>query len=405
MDSSILTLNAGSSSLKFSVWNCAPGGELSELFRGEFEKIGSGPHLTVRRAGGDTVVDKDFGKAGPMNGTKLTHEDLLDELFAWMSQSHRQRTITAIGHRIVHGGTRFVAPVRIDVQVMAALRSLEPLAPLHQPHNLAGVRACTRLAPDVPQVACFDTAFHHTMGPLARRLGLPRAYDEAGVRRYGFHGLSYEFIAQRLRVLDPGLASGRVIVAHLGNGASLCAMRDGRSIDTTMGFTALDGLLMGTRPGTLDPGAVTYLMREHAMTAAEIEDVLYHRSGLIGVSGISGDMRTLLASADPHAHDAVDLFVFRAAREIGALAASLGGLDGLVFTAGIGEHSPAIRSRICVRCAWLGVILDEGANDAAGPRISAPASRVHVHVIATDEERMIAQHTVEHVGRTTDRPA
>lgn len=400
MVSSILTLNAGSSSLKFSFWNCEAGTELSELFRGEFEKIGIGPHLMVRQPGGDTVTNRDFGEAG----ARLTHEDLLNELFAWISHCHSQTTIKAIGHRIVHGGTRFVAPVLIDAQVMAELRNLEPLAPLHQPHNLSGVRACARLAPHVPQVACFDTAFHHTMSPLARRLGLPRCYDDAGVRRYGFHGLSYEFVAQRLRAVAPGLAAGRVIVAHLGNGASLCAMRDGRSIDTTMGFTALDGLLMGTRPGTLDPGAVTYLMREHAMTAAEIEDVLYHRSGLAGVSGISSDMRTLLSSGDPHAREAVDLFVFRAAREIGALTASLGGLDGLVFTAGIGQHSPEIRSRICARCAWLGVILDERANDAAGPRISAPASRVHVHVIATDEERMIAEHTFGHVGRPAERP-
>jgi len=399
MVSTILTLNAGSSSLKFSLWNGAAGADLSELFRGEFEKIGSAPHLMVRRADGDTIADKDFGQ----NGAKLTHEDLLNELFAWMSQSHRQNTIKAIGHRIVHGGTRFVAPVRVDDQVMAELRKLEPLAPLHQPHNLAAIRACARLAPDVSQVACFDTAFHHTMSPLARRLGLPRAYDDAGVRRYGFHGLSYEFIARRLRAIDPGVASGRVVVAHLGNGASLCAMRDGRSIDTTMSFTALDGLLMGTRPGTLDPGAVTYLMREHAMTADEIEDVLYHRSGLAGVSGISSDMRTLLSSGDSHAREAVDLFVFRAACQIGALTASLEGLDGLVFTAGIGEHSPEIRSRICARCAWLGVVLDEHANDAAGPRLSAPASRVQVHVIATDEERMIAEHTSEHIGSVPRR--
>ncbi|HKN11133.1 MAG TPA: acetate/propionate family kinase [Pseudomonadota bacterium] len=298
----------------------------------------------------------------------------------------------------MHGGSTFTASVRIDNQVMEKLSKLEPLAPLHQPHNLSAIRICARLAPHVPQVACFDTAFHQTMGPVARRLGLPRAYDEEGVRRYGFHGLSYEFIAQRLRRIDPEIARGRVIVAHLGNGASLCAMREGRSIDTTMGFTALDGLLMGTRPGTLDPGAVTYLMREHAMSAVEIEDVLYHQSGLAGVSGISSDMRTLLASDNPHAHEAVELFLFRAAREIGALAASLGGLDALVFTAGIGEHAPEIRARICARCAWLGIILDEHANSAVRLRISAQASRVHVYVIATDEERMIAQHTVKHMG-------
>ena len=395
MASGILTLNAGSSSLKFSFWHCETGTELSELFRGEVEKIGIAPRLRAQGPHGDSVADKDFGK----DGAGLSHEDLLYELFDWVSHDQRQNAIKAIGHRIVHGGSSFTASVRIDDEVMEELSKLEPLAPLHQPHNLSGIRTCAKLVPHVPQVACFDTAFHHTMGPLARRLGLPRAYDEAGVRRYGFHGLSYEFIAQRLRTLDPELAHGRVIVAHLGNGASLCAMREGRSVDTTMGFTALDGLLMGTRPGTLDPGAVTYLMREHGMSAAEIEDVLYHRSGLAGVSGISSDMRTLLASGDAHAHEAVELFVFRAAREIGALAASLGGLDGLVFTAGIGEHAPEIRSRICARCAWLGIILDERANGAAAPRITAQASRVRVFVIPTDEERMIAEHTVMHIGQ------
>lgn len=395
MAGDILTLNAGSSSLKFSFWHCETRVGLSELFRGAVEQIGTGPHLIVRSSGGDRIADKDFGK----EGAHLTHEHLLQELFAWVSQSQGQKTIQAIGHRIVHGGNSFVAPVRIDDQVMEKLSRLEPLAPLHQPHNLSGIRACARLMPRVPQVACFDTAFHHTMGPLARRLGLPRAYDEVGVRRYGFHGLSFEFIAQRLRTLDPDLARGRVIIAHLGNGASLCAIREGRSVDTTMGFTTLDGLLMGTRPGTLDPGAVTYLMREHAMSAAEIEDVLYHCSGLVGVSGISSDMRKLLASGDSHAREAVDLFIFRAAREIGALTASLGGLDGLVFTAGIGEHSPEIRARICAHCAWLGIILDQRANGAAGPRISAQASRIHVYVIPTDEERMIAEHTVEQIGQ------
>jgi acetate kinase len=297
----------------------------------------------------------------------------------------------------VHGGATFTASVRIDHQVMESLSKLESLAPLHQPHNLSGIRICAALQPRVPQVACFDTAFHRTMDSVTRRLGLPRAYEEEGVQRYGFHGLSYEYIAQRLRTIDPDLAKGRVIVAHLGNGASLCAMQDGRSVDTTMSFTALDGLLMGTRPGTLDPGAVTYLMRERTMSAAEIEDLLYHRSGLLGISGISSDMRTLLANNNPHAREAVDLFVFRAAREIGALAASLGGLDGLVFTAGIGEHASEIRSRICARCSWLGVVPDESANRAGRMRITTEASRTLVYVIPTDEEKMIARHTVSHI--------
>jgi acetate kinase len=393
MASDILTLNAGSSSLKFSLWHSASAAELREIFRGEIEKIGIAPHLSAREPGGRTVVDTRFDASG----AKLTHEDLLRELFAWLSQQ-RPDGFKAIGHRVVHGGADFTAPVLVDDHVMERLAKLEPLAPLHQPHNLSGIRTCAVLQPQVPQVACFDTAFHRTMDSVARRLGLPRAYEEEGVQRYGFHGLSYEFIAQQLRAIDPDVANGRVIVAHLGNGASLCAMRAGRSVDTTMGFTALDGLLMGTRPGTLDPGAVTYLMREHAMSAAAMEDVLYHRSGLLGISGLSSDMRTLLASNDSHTREAVELFVFRAAREIGALTASLGGLDGLVFTAGIGEHAPEIRSRICGRCAWLGLVLDEHANRAGQMQIAGEASGVRVYVIPTDEEKMIAAHTVKHIG-------
>ena len=392
MASDILTLNAGSSSLKFSLWQAGTGMELRELFRGEIEKIGIAPHLSAREPGGRTVIDNRFDGGG----AKLSHEDLLRELFAGLSQQRRDG-FKAIGHRIVHGGAMFSAPVRVDDDVMGQLSKLEPLAPLHQPHNLSGIRICAALQPRVPQIVCFDTAFHRTMDSVTRRLGLPRAYEEQGVQRYGFHGLSYEFIAQQLRAIDPDLAKARVIVAHLGNGASLCAMHDGRSVDTTMSFTALDGLLMGTRPGILDPGAVTYLMRERTMSATEIEDLLYHRSGLLGISGISSDMRRLLASDDSHAREAVDLFVFRAAREIGALVASLGGLDGLVFTAGIGEHAPEIRSRVCARCAWLGVILDERANGAGQIRVSTEASRVRVYVIPTDEERMIAEHTVRHV--------
>ena len=392
MANDVFTLNAGSSSLKFSLWEAETGTELRELFRGEIEKIGIAPHLSAREPAGRTVIDKRFEEGG----ANLSHENLLRELFAWVSQQ-RRNGFKAIGHRIVHGGATFTAPVRIDHQVMESLSKLEALAPLHQPHNLSGIRICAALQPRVPQVACFDTAFHRTMDSVTRRLGLPRAYEEEGVQRYGFHGLSYEYIAQRLRAIDPDLAKGRVIVAHLGNGASLCAMHDGCSVDTTMSFTALDGLLMGTRPGTLDPGAVTYLMRERTMSAAEIEDLLYHRSGLLGISGISSDMRTLLANNNPHAREAVDLFVFRAAREIGALAASLGGLDGLVFTAGIGEHASEIRSRICARSSWLGVVLDESANRVGRMRITTEGSRTRVYVIPTDEEKMIARHTVSHI--------
>jgi acetate kinase len=389
MANDIFTLNAGSSSLKFSLWEAETTG-LRELFRGEVEKIGIAPYLSAREPSGRTVIDKRFDEGG----ANLSHENLLRELFVRLSQQ-RQDGFKAIGHRIVHGGATFTAPVRIDDHVMQSLSKLEPLAPLHQPHNLSGIRICATLQPRVPQIACFDTAFHRTMDSVARRLGLPRVYEEEGMQRYGFHGLSYEFVAQQLRAIDPELANGRVIVAHLGNGASLCAMHAGRSVDTTMSLTALDGLLMGTRPGALDPGAVTYLMRERTMSAIEIEDLLYHRSGLLGVSGIASDMRTLLASNDPHAREAIELFVFRAAREIGALTASLGGLDGLVFTAGIGEHAPEIRSRICARCAWLGITFDEHANGAGQMRITAEASRVRAYVIPTDEERMLAEHTVK----------
>jgi acetate kinase len=391
MANDIFTLNAGSSSLKFSLWEAETTG-LRELFRGEIDKIGIAPHLSAREPSGRMVIDKRFDEGG----AKLSHEDLLRALFAWLSQQ-RRGGFKAIGHRVVHGGATFTTPVRIDDHVMGSLSKLAPLAPLHQPHNLSGIRICAALQPRVPQIACFDTAFHRTMDSVARRLGLPRVYEDEGVQRYGFHGLSYEYIANELRAIDPELANGRVIVAHLGNGASLCAMHAGRSVDTTMSFTALDGLLMGTRPGALDPGAVTYLMRERTMSAVEIEDLLYHRSGLLGISGISSDMRTLLASDDSHAREAVDLFVFRAAREIGALLASLGGLDGLVFTAGIGEHASEIRSRICARCAWLGVILDERANSAGQIRVSTEASRIRVYVVPTDEEHMIAGHTVSHV--------
>jgi acetate kinase len=392
MAGDILTINAGSSSLKFSLWHAETAMEMREIFRGEIEEIGIAPHLSARKPEGRMIIDNRFDEGG----AKLSHEDLLRELFAWLSRD-RPDGFAAIGHRIVHGGAIFAAPVRIDDRVMEKLAKLEPLAPLHQPHNLAGIRTCAALQPHVPQVACFDTAFHRTMDRAARRLGLPRVYDDEGVQRYGFHGLSYEFIAESLRAIDPELANGRVIVAHLGNGASLCAMHGGRSVDTTMSFTALDGLLMGTRPGALDPGAVTYLMREHAMTAAEIEDLLYHQCGLLGVSEISSDMRTLLASNDPHAREAVELFVFRVAREIGALTATLGGIDGFVFTAGIGEHAWEIRKRISARCGWLGAVLDESANRAGQMQISAEASRLRIYVIATDEEKMIAQHTLRHI--------
>ena len=319
---------------------------------------------------------------------------MLAELLGWVGEHLGDARLVAAGHRVVHGGRRFVAPARVDGAVLAELGRLSPLAPLHQPHSLAAIRAIAANRPDLPQVACFDTAFHRTNAAVARRLALPRALAEEGMERYGFHGLSYEFIAGRLPEVAPGLAEGKVIVAHLGNGASLCALSGGRSVDTTMGFTALDGLPMGTRCGALDPGAILYLMQAHGMEAPALERLLYHESGLLGVSGVSSDMRALLASDDPHAAEAVELFAFQVARQAGALASTLGGLDGIVFTAGIGENVPEVRRQACERLAWLGLALDGAANARGGPCISAPGSRVAAWVIPTDEERMIARHTL-----------
>jgi acetate kinase len=298
----------------------------------------------------------------------------------------------AAGHRVVHGGDAFTHPVLVDSSVLSGLEKLVPLAPLHQPHNLAAIRALAHTRPGMPQVACFDTAFHANQPEVARRIALPREFHDAGVKRYGFHGLSYEYITSVLPRYRGKRARNRVVVAHLGNGASLCAIRDGRSVATTMGFTALDGLVMGTRPGSLDPGVVLHLIEAMGMTAAQVGDLLYRRSGLLGVSGISADMRTLLESNDPRAREAVELFVYRVSRELGSLAAAMGGLDALVFTGGIGEGSAVVRASICRAAAWLGVKLDEAANLGRRPRISAPASRVSAWVIPTDEESMIARH-------------
>jgi acetate kinase len=317
------------------------------------------------------------------------------DLLRWVDAHLGGDTLVAVAHRIVHGGQDFIEPVRLTDPIVTALDRLTPLAPLHQGHCLSPVRAIMALRPGLPQIACFDTAFDHTMPPLATRFSLPREYEARGVRRYGFHGLSYEHIARTLHATAPGLASGRVIVAHLGNGASLCALRNGRSIDTTMGFTALDGLMTGTRCGTIDPGVVLYMLREQRLDANAIEDVLYRRSGLLGVSGISSDMRALIASTDVHAKDAIELFVYRIGREAAALVGALGGLDGLVFTAGIGEHVAEIRAAVCDRLAWLGVAVDPAANAHHANRISSPNSRVDVRVIPADEEAAMIRHALE----------
>jgi acetate kinase len=303
----------------------------------------------------------------------------------------------------VHGGTRHRAPERVDSALLADLETLVPLAPLHQPHNLAPIRAIAAATPDMPQVVCFDTSFHASQSMLARSYALPRALGEEGVLRYGFHGISYEFISRRLREVAPKLTAGRVVIAHLGNGASLCAVRDGKSVASTMGFTAVEGLMMGTRCGSVDPGVLVYLMDQHKMGPRDIEDLIYKRSGLLGVSGISSDMRTLRGSAEPAAAEAIALFAYRVVREIGSMAAALGGLDGLVFTAGIGEHDPALRDEIVAGCAWLGLKLDSALN-AAGKsgRISSDQSPNEVWVIPTDEERMIAEHTATLLHLSSD---
>ena len=388
-----LVVNAGSSSIKFAVYRAGKG-SLEPQCRGRVEGLGHEPRFTAEDAAGRRL-DGPHGQGSGAGDHKAAFALVLDWIFARFGR----QALGAAGHRVVHGGTAFAQPVRIDEGVLAGLDGLVPLAPLHQPHNLAAIRALMALAPDLPQVACFDTALHRTMSETTARFAIPRVLSDAGIRRYGFHGLSYESIAGQLAAVAPGLARGRVIAAHLGNGASLCAMKDGKSVDTTMGLTALDGVPMGTRCGALDPGVVLYLMREMKLSLKAVEDLLYNRSGLLGVSDISSDMRTLLESAKPAAAEAVALFVHRVGREIGALAASLGGVDLLVFTGGIGERSPVIRGRVSAAAAWLGVAVDETANATGGPCISTASSRVAVYALPADEERVIAAHTLAVTSR------
>ena len=389
MPEAILVLNAGSSSIKFSVYALGVADRLSLDSKGQVEGIGSRPHFVAEDAKGRSLRDEAFEPSGPDG-----HGEAMRKLGGWLRERLADDRVVAAGHRVVHGGPDFAAPVTVDAAVLARLERLVPLAPLHQPHNLAAIRAIQAHMPGLPQVACFDTAFHRRHPALADWFALPRHLYDEGVRRYGFHGLSYEYIAGTLAAVAPEIAGGRVVVAHLGSGASMCALAGGRSIDSTMGFTALDGLPMSTRCGALDPGVVLYLSRAHGMDADAIEHMLYHDCGLKGVSGISNDMRDLLASDDERAAHAIDLFVYRICRELGALTAALGGLDGLVFTAGIGEHSPEIRARVCASAAWLGMEIDQAANRGRGPRISTSASRIAVYAIPTDEELMIARHTL-----------
>jgi len=379
----ILALNAGSSSLKFALFKV--GLSLDMTAKGEIENLDAAPHFVAYDATG--------AKLAETHGATSDFAATLGNLLKFVDAHLGDARLGAVGHRVVHGGVAHVAPEMVTPSLLAALDALVSLDPLHLPHNIAPMRALASARPKLAQVACFDTAFHHTMPREASHFALPRALTEAGVRRYGFHGLSYEFIVEQLKTSAPALAKGRVIVAHLGAGASLCAIRNGASVATTMSFSPLDGLVMATRCGALDPAVVLYLARA-GKSVAEIEDLLYRQSGLLGVSGISGDMRVLIASKDPRAREALDLFTYRAAVEIGGLAAALGGLDGLVFTAGIGERAPTIRAEICARAAWLGLRLDASANDGNAPRIGAPDSQIDVRVIATDEEQMIARHTL-----------
>ncbi|MGD0103549.1 MAG: acetate/propionate family kinase [Rhodopila sp.] len=394
MEDTILVINAGSSSIKFAVW---PAGETDSaaLLQGEIARIDHVPQFTARNAAGQTLTDWKPAGGG--------HEALLRGLVDWIDVHTARSRLMAAGHRVVHGGTRFSMPVVIDDLVMHDLEALTPLAPLHQPHNLAPIRALAAVHPHLPQVACFDTAFHRGHADVATRFALPREFHDAGVRRYGFHGLSYEYITRVLVRKAPQLAAGRVVIAHLGSGASLCAVHDGSSIDSTMGFTAVDGLPMGTRCGSIDPGVVLFLMAR-GMGHEALQHLLYDQSGLLGVSGgISNDMQDLLASDRPEAAQAVDLFVYRVVREIAALAASMGGIDGIVFTGGIGEHAVSIRERICLGCAWLGVELDPAANAGGAGRISNRVSHPAAWVIPTDESQMIAIHTVEALRAAASR--
>jgi acetate kinase len=381
-----LVLNAGSSSLKFCVFASDAPGEWRAEVRGMVDGIGSSPAFSASDDAGQKL-------AAPSFDTVIGDaSDAFEYLAGWLRAQFEGVSFAGVGHRVVHGGSHYSGPVLVTPGILSELRALAGLAPLHQSHNLAAIDAVSKLLPGVPQVACFDTGFHSSQPALAKLVPLPRAICGDEVQRYGFHGLSYEYIASVLPRVAPEIAGGRVIVAHLGSGASLCALRDGNSIDSTFGFTALDGLCMGTRPGALDPGVVLYLFQNLKLSAQEVEKILYKQSGLLGISGVSSDMRDLLRSDDPRAVLALDYFVYRAAREIGSLAAVLQGVDAIVFTAGIGENSPEIRRRICAASEWLGIELDDAANAAGSPRISCSGSKVSAWVIPTDEELMIARH-------------
>ena len=393
MGSVVLTLNAGSSSLKFAAFTVASGGAINLLASGQIEGIGAAAKGSVKAAGGDEseiAFEPSIGQ--------VDHQTAMSAILRWLEKEGHDNSVAAVGHRVVHGGPDFVEPVLINAEALVKLRRLIPLAPLHQPHNVAGIEAAMKAFPATPQVACFDTAFHRSHPFVSDTFALPRRYYDEGVRRYGFHGLSYEYIAHKIRSIAPQIAREDVIIAHLGNGASMCAVKDGRSIASTMGFTALDGLPMGTRCGQLDPGVLLYLMTEKKMNADEITDLLYKNSGLKGMSGISQDMRELEASDSPAARDAIAYFVARVRHELAGLAASVDGVEALVFTGGIGEHAWKVRESVLAGMEWMGIQIDREANRAGAQIISARSSPTIVFVIPTDEERMIAEHTVNTAG-------
>lgn len=381
-----LVLNAGSSSLKFCVFRRPNDAAWELASRGQIEGIGTSPQLSAKDDAGKKMIDE--GLDGVKDGA-----DAIEALAKWLRTNYGGSRVLGVGHRVVHGGTDFSGPTVVDQDVLKKLHDLIPLAPLHQPYNLAAIEAVFERLPDVPQVACFDTSFHRGHEPVADLIPLPKEIRETGLQRFGFHGLSYEYISTALPEVAPEIADARVIVAHLGSGASLCAMKNGKSVDSTLGFTAVDGLCMGTRPGSVDPGAVLYLFQNLGMSAKDVESILYKKSGLLGISGISNDMRVLLESSEPAAKLAVDYFVYRAAKEIGALTAVLDGIDAIVFTAGIGENSAEVRRRICEASAWLGIEIDNEANSAKATKFSTASSKVSAWVIPTNEELMIARHT------------
>mgnify|MGYP001127173478 CR=1 FL=1 len=392
MSDAIVVVNAGSSSLKFSVF-AQKGDDLQLVMRGQAEGLQTAPRFVAKNASGETISTHAWAE-----GTPLGHDSALEHIVSFLREKAQGLSLKGIGHRVVHGGLKYAQPVRMDSAVLKDMEQFIPLAPLHQPHNLAAIRLMLERLPGVPEVACFDTAFHGTVPEVAQLFALPPRFAAAGIRRYGFHGLSYEYVASVLPTLDARAAAGRTVVFHLGNGSSMCALEGGRSVATTMGFTAVDGLPMGTRTGAMDPGVLLFMFDELGMSVRDVERLLYHESGLLGMSGISSDVRDLLASDAAAAQLALDVFVYRARRELGSLVAALGGLDAVVFTAGIGENQPEIRRRICQGAAWLRLEFDDAANAGHGPRISAAGSRVSAWVVRTDEETMIARHVDRLLG-------